>query len=137
MLMFGELGKSDDSWAGACADALAVELASASPSLVAVVVDGEEGQLAACGVAYLDRRLPGPGGGPPLQGHIGSMYTEVASRRQGHGRAVLRFLLDWCWDRGVQRVQLWASEMGAPLYASEGFYIGNPLWQLQRPRERA
>ena len=62
------------------------------------------------------------------------MYTEAQDRRCGHGRAILRSLLDWFWKRQADRVQLWASDFSALLFAAEGFYMGNPLWQLQRPR---
>ena len=132
--MFRELGKTDDSWVDACVAALSGALGRESPDLAAFVVEGSAaGRLAACGVGYLDRRLPGPGGRSGIHGHIGSMYTEVQDRRRGHGRAILGALLDWFWESEAERVQLWASDFSAPLFAAEGFYIGNPLWQLRRP----
>ncbi len=131
--MFCELGKQDDTWADASTASLAQELSSGAPRLTASVVDDPFGKgLIACGVGYLERRLPGPGGAS-MFGHVGSMYTEVAHRRQGHGRAVLRSLLDWLWEHDAERAQLWASELGAPLYAAEGFSLGSPLWQVRSP----
>ena len=136
--MFRELGKTDDGWVDACVAELSDALGREPPQLTAFVVDGSAaGQLVACGVGYLERRLPGPGGGSGIHGHIGSMYTEVQDRRRGHARAILRSLLDWFWERDAERVQLWASDSSAPLFAVEGFYIGNPLWQLRRPRAGA
>ena len=136
--MFRELGKTDDGWVDACVAELSDALGREPPQLTAFVVDGSAaGQLVACGVGYLERRLPGPGGGSGIHGHIGSMYTEVQDRRRGHARAILRSLLDWFRERDSERVQLWASDSSAPLFAVEGFYIGNPLWQLRRPRAGA
>lgn len=132
--MFRELGKTDDGWVEACVAALSDALGRDSPNLTAFVVEGSAaGQLAACGVGYLERRLPGPGGTSGIHGHIGSMYTEIQDRRRGHGRAILRALLAWFWERDAERVQLWASDISAPLFAAEEFYRGNPLWQLRRP----
>lgn len=134
LLMFCELGRPDDTWVDACTAYLAPELSSDAPRLTASVVDDPSGSgLIACGVGYLERRLPGPSGAGVF-GHIGSMYTEVPHRRRGHGRAVLQSLLDWLWDHDAERAQLWASEFGAPLYAAEGFSSGDPLWLLRRPR---
>lgn len=133
--MFRELGKTDDAWVDACVAALSDALGREPADLTAFVVEGSAaGQLVACGVGYLERRLPGPGGGSGIHGHIGSMFTEVQDRRRGHARAILRSLLEWFWEREAERVQLWASESSAPLFAAEGFYLGNPLWQLRRPR---
>ncbi len=133
--MFRELGKTDDAWVDACVAALSDALDQEPAELTAFVVDGSApGELVACGVGYLERRLPGPGGGFGIHPHIRSMYTEVQDRRRGHGRAILRSLLDWFWERQAERVQLWASDFSAPLFAAEGFYRGNPLWQLRRPR---
>lgn len=90
------------------------------------VVEGSHG-LAACGVVYLDRRLGASG--MFVQAHVGSMYTEPAERRKGHGRRVLRLLVEWACERGAVKAQLFASDLGRSLYESEGFYVGGPLWQ--------
>jgi GNAT superfamily N-acetyltransferase len=136
--MFRELGKTDDTWVDSCVVALSDALGRDTPELAAFVVDGSPaGQLVACGVGYLERRLPGPGGGSGVHGHIGSMYTEVQDRRRGHGRSILRALLAWFWERDAERVELWASDLSSQLSMAEGFYMGNPLWQLRRPRAQA
>ena len=57
--MFRELGKADDAWVDACVAALSDALGREPANLTAFVVEGSAtGQLVACGVGYLERRLP-------------------------------------------------------------------------------
>jgi GNAT superfamily N-acetyltransferase len=91
------------------------------------VVDHPEvdGALVACGAGVVCRRLPNPWHPDGLAGYVQWMSTEPAFRRRGLGRAVLRAVLDWFAQLGVENVELHATEEGAPLYRSEGFWRGS------------
>jgi len=92
-----------------------------------VVVAGDPsapGRLVACGAGTITERLPNPWHVDARVGYIQWMSTEPAFRRQGLGRAVLRGLLEWFTGRGVDTVELHASDDGARLYLAEGFWRG-------------
>jgi len=125
-LLFDELADTffnsasgEDGWLDALAVVLTEQLTSDSVRIL--VVDGEGGRLAACGIGVVEQRLPGP---HLLNGRIGQVVgvvTDLAHRRRGHSRAIMRELLDWFRERGVSRVDLYASAEGEPLYRELGF----------------
>jgi GNAT superfamily N-acetyltransferase len=119
-LMFESMGMAvtaaDD---GATATVLADGLASGD--FFAAVVDRGDGGLAACGIGMVLRRVPAPGNPTGLSGYVGSMVTDHGHRRQGLARVVLNALLDRFDELGIRRISLHATEVGAPLYLSEGF----------------
>jgi GNAT superfamily N-acetyltransferase len=120
-LMFESMGigVTDDDDAAAAA-VLADGLAS--DDFFAAVIDGTSGgALAACGIGMVRRGVPAPGNPTGLSGYVGSMVTDHDHRRRGHARAVLTTLLHRFHDLGVSRISLHATDVGAPLYMSEGF----------------
>jgi GNAT superfamily N-acetyltransferase len=93
-----------------------------SGDFFAAVIDRDAGDgLAACGIGMVLRLVPGPGDPTGRSGHIGSMVTDHDHRRRGNARAVLTALLGRFDELGIQRISLHATEVGAPLYVSEGF----------------
>lgn len=112
-------GHPDRSWHSSAAAILQSGLSDGS--MAAVVVDGHEGGLAACGVGMIAQRLPSPSCLDGRFGYIQSMCTDERHRRQGLARAVLAGLMDWFRAQGVTRVDLHASAMGEPLYRQVGF----------------
>ncbi|WP_030672156.1 GNAT family N-acetyltransferase [Streptomyces rimosus] len=124
-LLFDTLGgdffapaSADDGWRDALAVVLKDQLASVTVRIL--VVDGGHG-LAACGIGTLEQRLPGPHLRNGRIGHVIGVVTDPAYRRRGHGRAVMRGLLDWFREREAARVDLYASVDGEPLYRDLGF----------------
>jgi ribosomal protein S18 acetylase RimI-like enzyme len=108
-------------WEDACAKTLADELAGDAMRIA--VIDGALARLAACGMGVIDRRLPtayNPGG---AVGHVFGIVTDPPHRRRGHARAIMTDLLDWFDERGLKRVDLYASAEGRPLYRSLGFGV--------------
>ncbi len=107
-------------WRVTCADVFRVSLGR--PGFAAFVVDAPPpgSGLAACGMAWVSERLPGPGSDGRI-GYIGNMSTDPRHRRQGHARAVLQALMGWLADGGVRRAQLTATDEGRGLYESFGF----------------
>ncbi|MCA1220504.1 GNAT family N-acetyltransferase [Streptomyces sp. 8L] len=116
-------GQNDSSWQPASVAILRRELAGPGGDLAAFVVDvpGRPGVLAACVVGTVNQGLGSPGNESGLGGHVFSVATDPAMRRRGYSRACMEALLDWYRGRGVRKVDLHASDEGAPLYASLGF----------------
>ncbi len=55
------------------------------------------------------------------RGMVTSVYTAPEYRRQGIGRRLMQMLIDDAQRRKMQRLILWSSEMGRPLYEQLGF----------------
>ena len=97
----------------------------ADGTFFAAVVDGDEpGRLVACGVGMTAQRVPGPHNPTGRYGYVQSMVTEEAHRGRGLARAVLEALMARFAADGVVRVDLHATDLGAPLYRSMGFTEG-------------
>lgn len=61
------------------------------------------------------------------QGLVLNVFTERAWRRRGVAEALMRELLGWCRDHGVESVVLHASKEGRPLYEKLGFTATNEM----------
>jgi len=61
------------------------------------------------------------------QGLIVNVYTERAWRRKGVADALMRELLQWCRENGIESVVLHASGEGRPLYERLGFRPTNEM----------
>ena len=61
------------------------------------------------------------------QGLIVNVYTERAWRRKGVADALMRELLQWCRENGIESVVLHASDDGRPLYEKLGFRPTNEM----------
>ncbi|MFG1999296.1 GNAT family N-acetyltransferase [Spirillospora sp. NPDC048911] len=85
------------------------------------VVDGDDGELAACGIGVLQYRLPTPYQANALAGYVLGMVTDPSYRGQGYARLVMKELLNWFAENDVARVELHATPEAAPLYRSMGF----------------
>jgi GNAT superfamily N-acetyltransferase len=117
-------GLADAAWRAAARDWFAERLARRRDRFVAYVIGGKPGErLLACGLAWLDERVPSPTCPNGLRGHITGMYTEPHARGRGHGRAILGELLGWLQRQGMVVAELHASAQGAPLYRSAGFQL--------------
>jgi GNAT superfamily N-acetyltransferase len=55
------------------------------------------------------------------RGQVSNVYTRPAYRRRGISRHLMELLLAAARELGVQRLVLWASAMGQPLYTGLGF----------------
>lgn len=125
-------------------DRAAAAVAHDRPDRAVFVVDRPDGTgLAACGAGTVAQRLPSPRHPDGRAGYVQWMSTEPAHQRRGYGRAILRRLLAWYEELGVGPVELHATDEGAGLYHSEGFWTGTGGVALRRrlwdppPREDA
>jgi len=104
---------------------------------VAYVVE-DAGRVVSCGVGWVEEHLPAPYQLDARRGHIASMSTEVAARRQGHARAVFEALMAWFAGQGIVRVDLRATEDGRSLYEEFGFReLGGAMMAWFAPGARA
>jgi len=134
--MFRDLGadRPHEVWAAWRAAAVEAVERRLGHDLWVVVADDPDapGHLVACGAATVVPRLPNPWHGEAQVGYVQWMATEPAFRRRGHARAVMRGLLDWYAERGVDNIELHASPAGVALYRSEGFWEGSAGLALRR-----
>ena len=95
-------------------------------------LDDESGEIVGGAGLQLRELLPRPDvargrlvRGP--QGLILNVYTERAWRRRGVAAALMRELLRWCRENGIESVVLHASAEGRPLYEKLGFTSTNEM----------
>ena len=110
-------------WQGTSVKILRNRLSAPEPTMAAFVIDrpGEPGVLAACALGVIEERLGGPRNPSGLAGYVFNVCTEAAFRRRGYSRACMLSLLSWYRESGVERIDLRASDDGAPLYRALGF----------------
>lgn len=107
-------------WRTACEAAFRQRLGEAGFAAYGVEVDG---RLVAGGVGWVEHHLPSPTQHDGRRGHIASMSTDPAWRRQGLGRQVFEALMGWFAEAGIPRVDLRATDAGRPLYEAFGFRV--------------
>ncbi|WP_231135082.1 GNAT family N-acetyltransferase [Motilibacter deserti] len=127
-VMLRAIGEDPDadggSWRAECVRRVAVGL---EDSIVAVVAERPTGGLAACAAATVYAMLPGPRNPTGLTAYLYSVVTDEDARRLGLARRCVVGVMEELAARGVNRVELHASDEGAPLYRDLGFT--NPEWQ--------
>ncbi len=103
--------------------------------LIGVVVDGDNGELASCGLANISPRLPQPGVSATNIAYIQWVSTAPPYQRRGYARAVMEALIEACDVRGVRVIELHATPIGRELYESLDFVIksDNIAMNLVRP----
>jgi GNAT superfamily N-acetyltransferase len=85
---------------------------------LAVTPAGEA--VSTCGLV-IDQHPPGPGNLSGKTGYIMNVVTHPAYRRNGLARRLVQAALAWLDERGIQRAELHATDMGRPLYEELGF----------------
>ena len=109
---------SFDAYLAAYVNATRADLASGAHQAWLAEDDG-----AAVAVAILVVWIVPPHVGDTMRkrGYVSSVYTRPEYRRQGHSRHLMTLLMDAARHQGLQRLILWASDVGRPLYESLGF----------------
>lgn len=103
--------------------------------LIGVVVDGDNGELASCGLANISPRLPQPGVSATNIAYVQWVSTAPPYQRRGYARAVMHALIQACDNRGVRVIELHATPAGRRLYESLEFVVkrDNIAMNLVRP----
>ena len=123
-------------WQERAAATLTRRLADPNGTMAAFVVDrpDQHGTLAACAVGVIEHRLASPDNPTGEIGYVFNVATDPDHRRRGYSRACMRALLSWYERRGGTRIDLRASEDGAPLYLALGFQpTHGPTLRLDAP----
>ena len=125
-LMFTAMGLDCDvaAWEEACVEWFERNLGPGGVGdVVGVVVDAPDGsaRLVACGVIELSRSIPSPRSPRGTSAYISTISTEPTWRRRGMAAAIMDALLTVARARGVDNVDLHATEAGRPLYERLGF----------------
>ena len=131
--MFRDMGELSD-------DVRDTLVAAARAYFAAAIPDGRYiawlaeagGEIVGGAGLQLRELLPRPArGGARLvrgpQGLILNVFTERAWRRRGVAAALMRELLSWCGENGIESVVLHASPEGRPLYEQLGFTPTNEM----------
>jgi GNAT superfamily N-acetyltransferase len=61
------------------------------------------------------------------RGQVSNVFTHPDYRRRGIARELMLLLIAYARDQGIQRLILWASDMGEPLYQGLGFERGHGM----------
>jgi GNAT superfamily N-acetyltransferase len=85
------------------------------------------GEAVGSGGAVIDQHPPGPGNLTGRIGYIMNVVTTAPHRRRGIARRIMRAMLEWLAEQGIQCVELHATDMGQPLYEELGFVDGNEM----------
>ncbi|MFF2618782.1 GNAT family N-acetyltransferase [Kitasatospora sp. NPDC058046] len=105
-------------WSADCERWFADRLTGDGRFAAFVVDDGT--CLLSCAVGQYTDPMPSPGQGPNV-GHIASVATDPAHRRQGHARRVVTAVHDWLTAHGCGYISLTASPAAEALYRSLGY----------------
>lgn len=129
-----DVGADEQRWTAWRATALRAVACLPSEEMAVFVAEDPDcpGTLVSCGAGVVQPRLPVPWRAASPAGYVQWMSTEPAFRRRGLGRAVLRAVLAWFEERGIDNVELHATDQGAPLYRSEGFWRGSAGEPMRR-----
>ncbi|MEU6355908.1 hypothetical protein ABZ896_42455 [Streptomyces sp. NPDC047072] len=84
-------------------------------------MNGAGDRLAACGIATIEQRLPGPDSGDGRVGQVLTVITDPTHHDRNHGHTIMRGLLDWFRRHEVSRVDAFAGGEGELLYREAGF----------------
>lgn len=91
--------------------------------LYGVVIDAEEGGLAACALVNIGPRLPRPGRRAHQSGYVQWVSTAPQYHRRGYAREVMVALLEWTDEQGIEVIELHATPAGRELYRELGFFV--------------
>jgi GNAT superfamily N-acetyltransferase len=106
----------------------------AGDDLIGMVVDAPEGGLASCGLVNVTPRLPRPGRHSPLSGYVQWVSTAPQHYRKGYARAIMKALLEETDRRGIEVVELHATERGRHLYDDLDFVVKTDNIAMQAVR---
>lgn len=87
---------------------------------IAFLAEGD-GQVVACAILIWWTMLPNLQSLHRKRGYVSSVYTDPAWRRRGIARQLMEQLIARAQEMGIDRLVLWASDMGRPLYLDQGF----------------
>ena len=79
-------------------------------------------EIVGCGGLCLYREMPSPDNPTGQCAYLMNIYTREEYRKQGVGKAVALWLVDYAKKKGITKIYLETSVCGRPLYESLGFH---------------
>jgi GNAT superfamily N-acetyltransferase len=130
--MFRDLGTADQPavWNAELARAFTERLGR---DIAAYVTVDQADRPVAVAIGVVDQRLPSPRRLTGGIGYVEWLATEAQHRRRGAARLALRELLRWFDERGIEAVDVHASDAAVRLYTELGFAAPRAT-SLRRPR---
>ena len=102
-----------------------------SGTCIAWVVDISD-RIVSSGAVSIVSYVPVPHDLSPTIAFLHSVYTEKEYRHRHYARDITRAAADYCRNRGIRRLYLFASDAGQPLYEKAGFVpVPNAMLLLQ------
>ncbi|NDJ74876.1 MAG: GNAT family N-acetyltransferase [Chloroflexi bacterium] len=86
-----------------------------------------EGDVVSSAGLYIREFPPHPEDMSERQGYILNVYTVPDYRRRGFAGQLVRAVVRWCRDSGINRVTLNYTEAGRPIYERLGFTDSNVM----------
>lgn len=96
-------------------------------TLVAWIVETNVGEAVACITASFYELPPKPKNISGKYMYVFNFFTEPGHRRKGFGKWILSEALEYAKEIGVKNITFHASEMGKPLFISQGFLDSNEM----------
>lgn len=127
--MFRDMGHSDEAAMSSMSAKFRVWLREHMEcgDYLAWLVDAADGSIAAGTGLWLMDWPPHMIGQGVRRGNILNVYTSTDFRRRGLARELMRAVLDWCKENGVDTIILHASPAGRALYEEMGFTPTNEM----------
>ena len=93
------------------------------------IVDSPSKIGIAAGGLVIDQHPPTPSNISGKQGYIMNLVVIEEYRRQGVGKLIMETIIKWLKSKQIEKVTLYTSEMGLPLYQDLGFKHGTEMWK--------
>jgi GNAT superfamily N-acetyltransferase len=87
----------------------------------------QDNRVVAGAAVWMKTMPPLPGETANRRAYILNVYTEPPYRRRGLATRLMRKILHWCEEQGIDGALLHASDAGRPLYESLGFVQTNEM----------
>ena len=89
-----------------------------------------DGRLVAHIYLQIVVKVPRPGRFAARWGYVSAVYTVPEARNQGIGSRLLRGVIGWAKEEGLELVLLWPSERSVPFYERAGFVRSRDILEL-------
>ncbi len=93
------------------------------------IVDSPSKNAIAAGGLVIDQHPPTSANFSGKHGYIMNLVVIEEYRRQGIGKMIMETIIKWLKSEHIEKVTLYASEMGLSLYQKLGFEQGTEMWK--------
>ena len=93
------------------------------------IVDSQSKIGIAAGGLVIDQHPPTSSNFSGKQGYAMNLVVIEEYRRQGIGKMIMETIIEWMKSQHIEKITLYASEMGLSLYQELGFKQGTEMWK--------